>query len=112
MCRPTHSIIFLLLSQQLCLWSTKFYQMLGLLRALLVKQGYFISFGDKVILNKPSYNCMFLVSVKRLHHGASNGLVYGRTHTLYRTPFDVTQIVKAFTRGMKAFLFIQHAHVK
>ena len=48
-CRPTRCSIGLLLSQQLCLLSTEFSQLLGLLRVLLLKQGYFLSFGDKFI---------------------------------------------------------------
>ena len=53
MCRPSHSSMkLLLLSQQLCLKNTKFSQLLGLLRDLLVKQGYFLPFGDKYILDE------------------------------------------------------------
>ena len=66
MCRPTHISIELLLSQQLCLLSTDFSLLLGLLRALLVKQGYFLSFSDKFILNEPGYSGMLLFYVKRL----------------------------------------------
>ena len=76
MCRPAHSSIPLLLSQQLCLLSTEFSQLLDLLRALLVMLGYFISFGDKLILDKLGYSGMLLVSVKRLQHGADNDFVY------------------------------------
>ena len=64
--RPAHSSMELLLSQQLRLLSTEFSQLLGLLRALLVKQGYFLPLGDKFILNEPSYSGMLLVSFKRL----------------------------------------------
>ena len=94
MCPPAHSSIEFLLSQQLCLLSTEFSQLLGLSRALLVKQGYFLFFGDKFILNEPDYSGMLLVSVKRLQHGAKGGFACGRTHTFYRTPFDVTQMEK------------------
>uniref|UniRef100_M4BQK5 Uncharacterized protein n=1 Tax=Hyaloperonospora arabidopsidis (strain Emoy2) TaxID=559515 RepID=M4BQK5_HYAAE len=55
---------------------------------------------------------MLLVSVKRLQHGANGGFAYGRTHTLYRTPIDVTKMVKAFARGVKAILLIQHLHFR
>ena len=53
MCRPAHSSTDLLLSQQLCLLRTEFPQLLSLLRTLMVKQGYFLSFSDKFILNEP-----------------------------------------------------------
>ena len=72
MCRPSHSSMkLLLLSQQLCLKSTKFSQLLGLLRALLVKQGYFLPFGDKYILDELGFSSMLLVFIKRLQHGAN-----------------------------------------
>ena len=72
-----------------------------------MRQGYSISFGDKFILNEPGYSGMSLVSVKRLLHGANGEFAQGRTHTSYRTPFDITQMVKGFTRGVKALLIIQ-----
>ena len=90
-----------MLSQQLCMLITELSQLLGLLGALLVKQGYFLSFGDKFILNEPGYSGMLLVSDKRLRHGADGGFTYGRARAFYRPPFGVTQMVKAFTRGME-----------
>ena len=100
----------LLLSQQLCLLSTELSQLLGLLRALLVKQSYFLPFSDKFILDEPGYSGMLLVSVKRLQHGANGGLAYGRAHSPYRTPFEVTQMVKPFTCWVKGFFTIHHVH--
>ena len=102
----------LLLSQQCCLLSTEFFQLLGLLRALLVKNGYFLPLGDKLILNEPGYSNMLLVSVERLQHGANGGFAYGRAHAFYLTRFDVTLMVEAFTRGVKGPLLIQHVHAK
>ena len=48
--RPDHSSIEVLLSQQRDLFSTALFQLLGLLRALLLKNGYFLPLGDKFIL--------------------------------------------------------------
>ncbi|CAI5725094.1 unnamed protein product [Hyaloperonospora brassicae] len=50
--RPAHSSMELLLSQQLRLLSTEFSQLLGLLRALLVKQGYFLPLESKFIVDE------------------------------------------------------------
>ena len=111
MCRPAHISMELLLSQQLCLLSTKFSQLLGLLRSLLVKQGYLLPLGDKFILDEPGYRGMLLVSVKRLQHGANGDLAYGINHAFYRTPFNITQMGKPFTRGVKGLFIIQHVHV-
>ena len=101
----------MLLSQQFILLSTEFFQRLSLLSALLVKQGYFFAFGDNFILNELGYSGMLLVPVKGLQHGANGGFTDGRTHSFYRSSFDDTQMVKAFTRGVKAFLLIQHVHI-
>ena len=89
MCRPAHSSNKLLLSQQIWQLSTDFSQLLGLFRALLVKQGFFFPFGNKFMLNEPGYRGTFLVSVKRPQHCASGIFAYGRTLTSYCTPFDV-----------------------
>ena len=59
-----HRSIDLLMSQQLCLLSTEFSQHIGMLRAFLVKQGFFLSLNDKFILNEPGYSGMLLISVK------------------------------------------------
>ena len=111
-CRSAHSSIELLLSQHLCLLSTESSQLLGVLRALLVNQGYFLSFGATFMLNEPGDGGMLLVSVKRLQHYANGSFEYGRTHAFYRTPFDATQMVKAFTRGVEGFLLIQTVYAE
>ena len=80
--------------------------MLSLLRALLVKQSYHISFVDKLILNEPDFRGLLLVSSKSLQHGANRGLAYSNVYAFYLTPFDVTRMVEAFTRGVKGLLFI------
>ena len=109
--RPAYSSIKLLLSHQLSLLSTEFSQLLGLLRVLLVKQGYFLPFGSKFMLNEPGDGGMLLVSVKRLQHSSDANVTHGRAHSLYRSPLEITQIGKAFTRRVKAFFLIQHVHV-
>ena len=53
-----------------------------------MKEGYFLSFGGKFILNDHGYSGMLLVSVKRLQHGANGNFAYGRRHEFYRTPFE------------------------
>ena len=55
---------------------------------------------------------MLLVSVKRLQHDANGGFAYDRAHAFYRTPFEVTQLAKAFTRGVEGLLLFEHVHVK
>ena len=71
-----------------------------MLRTLLAKHGYFLSFSNKFILNEPGYSGMLLISVKRLQHGANDGFADGKTNSFYRTPFEVTQMVKPFRRGV------------
>ena len=93
MISSAHISIELLLSQQLCLLITEFSQLIGLLITLMVKQGFFLSLSDKLILNEPAYSGMLSVSVERIHHGANCDIAYGRTHAFYRTPFHVTQII-------------------
>ena len=88
--RPAHSSIELLLSQQLCLLSTQFSQLVGLIRALLVMQGYFLSFSVKFLLNEPGDRGMQLVSVKRFQHGGNADVAHGRAHSPYRAPFEIT----------------------
>ena len=88
--RPALSSIKLLLSQQLCLLSTELSQLLGLLRALLVKQGYFFLFDARFMLNELGDSGMFLVSVKRILNSANDSVAYGRTHSSYRVAFEVT----------------------
>ena len=100
----------LLLSQQLCLLSTEFSQLISLFRALLVKQGYILPFGDKLILDEPGDGGMLLVSVKRLQHSGNANVAHGRAHSPYRGPFEITQICKAFTRRVKDFSLIHHVH--
>ena len=76
---PTAALNCCYLNCSVC-WAPSF------LNALLVKQGYFLSFGDKFILNKPGYNVMLLVYAKRLQHcdkGRSNTVERKRSTSLH-----------------------------
>ena len=80
--------------------------MFGLLRALLMKVGYFLSLSDNYFLNEPGDSGMMLVSVDRLQYCANGDFASGRTHACYSTPFDVTHMIGDYTRGMKDFFVI------
>ena len=99
--RTAHSSIKLMLSQQLSLLITELSQLLGLSRALLVKQGYFLPFGSKFMLNEPGDGGMLLVSVKRLQHSGNANVAHGRDHSPYRGSFDIPEMGKAFTRRVQ-----------
>ena len=92
--RPAQNSIQLMLYQQLCMLITDFPQLLGLLRALLVKQGYFLPFGANFMLKEPGDSGMSLVSVKRFQHSGNANVSHGTTHSPYRGSFEVTKWAK------------------
>ena len=109
----------MLLSQQFQLLSTLFSQHLRVLRALLVKQGYFLLGPVEFVLNELGYSRMLLISTQSVQHGANGWPAYGRTYSFDRPPLKVSQMSKPFTRCVEAFwrgceassFFIQHVHV-
>ena len=48
--------------------------------------------------------CILFISAKREKHGTNGGVADGFSHTLSRTPFEVTQTEEVITRGVMTFI--------
>ena len=81
---------------------------------LLLQQGHLRSRLIKFSLQEFAHDGMLLVSIRCGYHGPDGYLANGRTDSFDCTPFDIAQIIVAFTGSVKAVAvyIIQHVHVE